>query len=200
MRFVVFILVALFGGIIDLVTKELAFSSPRLEHGGKIVVIEGWFDLLRSENQGSAFGLFWGALPFFMAISGIAFVVLVYFVHVAPKEARLGPAILGLLLAGVFGNFWDRTAHVNTLGVAPEGSTVVRDFLSVHTPDSGIAHDLLLRIFKSTHWPVFNAADVFICIGAFAIVIGLWREDRKKAKATPPPAPAGPAPAPAPAT
>lgn len=196
-RWLVFLLVAAFGLAIDIGSKDAAFAHKVLAAGGKVPLIDGWLDLHLSVNRGAAFGLFWGKQSFFLLISGIAFVALVYFVHQSERTARLGPAVLGLVFAGVGGNFWDRCVHV-----LPDGNTSVRDFIYAHTPETGRAHDFCVRVFGSSQWPTFNAADIFICVGAGAIVIALWREDRLRAEreaTTPPPTPAPPAAAPAPA-
>jgi signal peptidase II len=184
-RWILFIVTAALGLFLDLGTKEWAFADPSLlplGSGRTIPVIAGWFDIQLSENRGAAFGILYGNLPFFLLISAIAFVAIVYFIHVAPRAARLGPALLGLIFAGVAGNFFDRCVF-----------TKVRDFLYVHAPPQGTARELAMKVFGQADWPNFNLADAYICVGAIAIVIGLWRDDRKKL------APAAePAPSPAP--
>jgi signal peptidase II len=63
---------------------------------------------------------------------------------------------LGMVIGGAIGNVIDRVR----LGA-------VFDFLDVHA----FGH----------HWPAFNVADSFICIGAFLIIIdGLCTKDCKK--------------------
>jgi signal peptidase II len=192
---VIFVVAAVVGLALDLGSKSWAFSQERLHAwGSHIPVIPGWFDIALSENPGAAWGLLSGKHTFFLVISVAAFLALTYFVHTAPKNAKGGPVVLGLVLAGVAGNFYDRCA-----------SGLVRDFLDCHTPDAGFFHDVVAKLFGRTHWPTFNVADMYICLGAGAIVVLFWREEKKakalaaatKPEATPAPAPVAAPPEPA---
>jgi signal peptidase II len=177
-RWISYILAGSLGLLLDLGTKNAVWETKRLDApGSKIPVIEGWFDLERSINQGAAWGLLWGQHTFFLLISVVAFLAITYFVHTSPKKAWKGPLVLGLVLAGVGGNFFDRAMYGH-----------VRDFLDWHTPDVGSVHDMFEKTFGRTHWPTFNVADIFICIGAGALVILFWKDDKAKAPAAPPPA------------
>lgn len=178
-RWVVFSVALVCGAALDLISKALAFEAlPHLQDTQ--VVIEGWFSFTHATNRGAAFGLFEGQHTFFMTVSVVAFVAVPYFVHTSPRNRRglLNATILGLILAGVIGNFWDRVVH-----------GFVRDFLDVHTPDSGAVHDFFARWFKSTVWPTFNVADIFITVGAISMVLFQPREEAKPRS----PAPAPPA-------
>ena len=185
-RWIAYVAAASGGLALDLGSKEWAWQNSALQpYGSHISVIPGWFDFSRSVNQGAAWGLLWGQYEFFLIVSVVAFLAITYFVHTAPKKAWLGPLVLGLVLAGVGGNFFDRAMYGH-----------VRDFLDAHTPDQGGAHDFIERLFGRTHWPTFNVADVFICIGAGALIVLFWKDDKAK-KAAAPAAPAAAAPAPA---
>jgi signal peptidase II len=174
-RWVLFLVSAALGLGLDLGSKSWAFEHPALKppkpYGSHLSVIPGWFDIALSENPGAAWGLLYGRHTFFIVISIAAFLAITYFVQTAPKHARLTPVILGLVFAGVAGNFYDRCA-----------GGVVRDFLDAHTPDAGMVHDLVEKLFGRTHWPTFNVADIFICVGAGATVLVFWREERKTRK------------------
>ncbi|MEZ0229932.1 MAG: signal peptidase II [Planctomycetota bacterium] len=183
MRWISYIVAASLGLLLDLGTKEAAWRSAALDKpGSRIVVVDGWFDLVRSENQGAAWGLLWGAHTFFLIVSIVAFLAITYFVHTSARKAWKGPVVLGLVLAGVGGNFFDRAMYGH-----------VRDFLDWHTPDVGSAHDLFEKVFGKTHWPTFNVADIFICIGAAALVILFWNDDKAKKAAAAAPLAAPPA-------
>lgn len=180
-RWVVFLLALLLGTTLDLLTKVIAFDALKAP-GDTHVVIEGWFSYTHATNKGAAFGLFQGQHTFFMVVSILAFVAVPYFVHTTPRSTRglITALVLGLILAGVTGNFWDRVVHGH-----------VRDFLDVHTPDSGTAHDLCEKLFGRHVWPTFNVADVFITCGALALVVFLGKDERPAAKgAETPPVPA----------
>lgn len=174
MRWFLYVASALLGIVLDLGSKEWAFEyNPDLKTAGhRIDVVATWFDIQLSVNQGAAWGMFWGRHTFFLVVSVIAFLAITYFVHTAPGGARRGPVILGLVFAGVFGNFWDRVNY-----------GYVRDFLHCHTPDAGSAHDLVMKVFGHTEWPTFNIADMFICVGAGSLVLLFWREEKKAAAA-----------------
>jgi signal peptidase II len=175
-RWISFVAAALIGLVLDLGSKEWAWQHPSLQnYGSKIDAISGWFDFVRSVNQGAAWGLLWGQYTFFLVVSAIAFLAIVYFVHTAPPKAWKGPLVLGLVFAGVAGNFFDRAMYGH-----------VRDFLDAHTPDSGAAHDLCEKVFGRTHWPTFNVADIFICIGAGALVLLFWKDEKAKKPEHPP--------------
>ncbi|MEZ6183638.1 MAG: signal peptidase II [Planctomycetota bacterium] len=172
-RWVLFFVALVLGVALDLVSKEKAFAALP-NPGDSRVVLDGWFNLSHATNFGAAFGLFEGRHTLFMLMTILAFVGVPYFVHTAAPRAWGLIATLGLILAGVIGNFWDRVVH-----------GFVRDFLDVHTPPSGTVHDLFDSVFGQTVWPTFNVADIFITGGAIAMVF-LWGE-----KPAPKPAPEG---------
>ena len=190
MRWVWFSAVAVLGTALDLFTKWIMFS--RLKMGEPHELIPGILYLELSLNEGAAFGLFPGQIAFFIIVSAIAISAMIYFVATAEPDARLLPLTLGLLLAGVCGNLYDRVA---------DGK--VRDFILVRC-DHEPVHGWLMTVFGKSQWPNFNVADTCICVGAALIVIIFWRDERRekrekaaaeaaeKAKAdpAPPPAPA----------
>lgn len=172
MRWILFLLALVLGTALDLGTKHVAFE--RLPAYGQSYPVTSWFAFTHAENPGAAFGMFAGQHDFFMLVTIIAFVAVPYFVHTAPARSRGIPIVLGLILAGVVGNFWDRI----TFGV-------VRDFLDVHTPPSGALHDFFMSTLGKTVWPTFNVADVFITCGAAAMVLFFGREDAPAATKDP---------------
>jgi signal peptidase II len=181
-RWISFLAAATIGLAFDLCSKDWAWEHPELKNYGKIDVIPGWFDFMRSTNQGAAWGLLWGQYTFFLVVSVVAFLAIIYFVHTGPKSGWKGSLVYGLVFAGVAGNFLDRAMYGH-----------VRDFLHAHTAETGALHDITMKVFGRTEWPTFNVADIFICIGAGALVVVFWRDDRaKKAQAVtaaaPPPA------------
>ena len=112
MRWAIFVAAAVIGLTLDLGTKTWAFAQESLWHPyAHIPVVEGWFDIALSKNPGAAWGLLAGRHTFFLIISVAAFLAITYFVHTAPKTSKLGPIVLGLVLAGVSGNFYDRCAE-----------------------------------------------------------------------------------------
>jgi signal peptidase II len=103
------------------------------------------------QNTGGAFSLFAGSssafrLPFFLLVSVVAIVVLLYFVgKVEPRQWLLLLA-LGGILGGALGNLVDRIV-----------AGVVTDFLDLH--------------WHGYHWPAFNVADSCISTGMVILLI-----------------------------
>lgn len=157
-RWAVFCAALAFGTILDLGTKSYFFAT--LGKVGQRHDITSFFALTKATNPGAAFGMFKDQHTFFMLVTLAAFVCVPYFLHTARRKPLGAGLVLGLILSGVVGNFWDRMA----IGE-------VRDFLDFHTPPTGTLHDLFAKVFGSTIWPTFNVADVFITGGAILILI-----------------------------
>lgn len=180
-RWIIFIVTALIGLWMDLASKSWAFTHPDMSYNpdGRpqkfLQVIDGWFDFALAMNKGAAFSMFWGQSTFFMIISVVAFLALIYFVHTSEPGRWFGPFIIGLVFAGVAGNFWDRCVH--------DG---VRDFISVHTPDDGF-----LFLSARHDYPTFNVADIWIFAGAITMAIAAWRNGPDEKKDGEPEAPEG---------
>ncbi len=137
-------------------------------------------------NRGGAWGLLHDASenirkPFFLAVSvlAIAFIVSLYS-RLAPGQRALKWG-LPLVLGGALGNLSDRIIR----------SSVV-DFIDfradwIEGMNRGIAK--LSKGWTITdHWPTFNVADIFICIGVGLMAIDMITSRRKP---EPPPKRAG---------
>lgn len=145
--------------MIDQTTK--AWAVRKLRFGGDMNVIDGFLNFVYAENTGVAFSMLddhgttgrWGL----SVIAGIAAVlVLFYFWRIPRTNDRLLGA-LALLLAGIVGNLTDRIR----LGF-------VVDFIQVHYKDS-------------FYYPVFNVADMAICVGAGLLIIDMfWTKKEEK--------------------
>ena len=107
-----------------------------------IDVIPGVVRLRYTTNTGGAFGLFGGqAWLFFAATLVVCLVILAASTRLGSASTAVG---LGLILGGALGNLTDRLIR------GPRG---VIDFIDFRV------------------WPVFNAADSAIVVGAFVIVV-----------------------------
>lgn len=171
-RWIAFWITVVIGAAVDLWSKFWAFEQSGLVYSSSgprdtIQIIPGWLDLILAKNDGAAFSLFAGQFNFFMVISVVAVFVLVYFTHIAKKHVILVSINLGLILAGVIGNFWDRVVFES-----------VRDFIVVHTPDTGF-----LFIDGRHEWPTFNVADIWICVGAGVVAVLNWNEEEAEGEA-----------------
>lgn len=121
-------------------------------------VIPGLFDLVHVLNKGAAFG-FLAELEgnmqtyFFIAVTGLAIVLIVHLLRTVNREDNYLFAALGLILGGALGNLVDRIR----LGM-------VIDFLDVY--------------FRDHHWPAFNAADMAISAGAILLLVSFYKKKR----------------------
>ena len=148
--------------MIDQTTK--AWAVRRLRFGGDMNVIDGFLNFVYAENTGVAFSMLddhgatgrWGLAT----VATIAAVlVLFYFWRIPRTNDRLLGA-LALLLAGIVGNLTDRVR----LGF-------VVDFIQVH--------------YQDWYYPVFNVADMAICVGAGLLILDMFwtkKEDKKEDK------------------
>ena len=162
LAWVLFLVPALGGLSLDLYTKAYAFShlqpveqfdvtDPRPR---EVVYIKDYLHFVAHENRGAVFGLGQGQRPLFLVVSAVAVGMLVY-LFVRSGRQRLYAFVLGLLMAGVLGNLYDRAAlgHVRDMIYALPGITI------------GTA-DNPKPIFP---W-VFNIADSCLCVGVFLML------------------------------
>lgn len=119
--------------------------------GESIPIIEEVFHLTYILNPGAAFGMFAHNRLFFIAIAVIVIGIIVW----ARREILASPwevkAGCGLFLGGAIGNLIDR---------ARQG--------------------LVIDFFDFRIWPVFNIADIAICIGVGLIIWNLLKTELKR--------------------
>ena len=142
--------------MVDQTTKAWAVRTLRFQ--GDRTIIQGFFDLVYTENPGIAFGQLqeggsFGRWFFVVLAIVAAAAVFYYFVRTPRNDDRVLGAC-ALLLAGIAGNLTDRAR----LGY-------VIDFIVLH------AH--------SYHWPTFNVADACITIGALLLAYDLVFDKKK---------------------
>ena len=146
----------------DLVTKHLVFQRLPDAHSDPIVVIDGFIQIVHSENRGGVFGLFQGS-GMWLLFGIAAGLLVIWFAH--RRENRVWPlqVALGLIMAGAIGNVFDRLVF-----------GYVRDFIDV-------------CYWPGKHWPAFNVADSGICVGAVYLAVHAFLfapkpDDKKKGK------------------
>ncbi|MCM0754455.1 signal peptidase II [Desulfovibrio aminophilus] len=138
----------------DLITK--AVVQAKLELWESRTVIPGFLDLVHVTNKGAAFGFLnrvditWQT-AFLVAVTLLAVGVMVHLLRQASDQETFLVAGLGLILGGALGNLVDRLRY---------GEVV--DFLDFYVGD--------------WHWPAFNVADIAITLGAFCLLISLYRK------------------------
>ena len=119
--------------------------------GESIPIIEEVFHLTYILNPGAAFGMFAHNRLFFIAIAVIVIGIIIW----ARREILASPwevkAGCGLFLGGAIGNLIDRARH-----------------------------GLVIDFFDFRIWPVFNIADIAICIGVGLIIWNLLKTELKR--------------------
>ncbi len=149
-----FALVTVISLILDQVSKIYIDSNFAI--GESHAVIGNFFHITYVRNPGAAFGILSDSamrVPFFLSISVIATLGILWYVRKVTADKQWQLAALGLILSGALGNFIDRSR----LGE-------VIDFLDVH--------------WYNYHWPAFNVADSAICVGVGIMLICTWHEER----------------------
>lgn len=133
---------------LDQFTKYLAVEGLR----GKrpFVILPGVFELRYLENQGAAFGVLQGKRTFFLVVTLLMILLLIYVYGRIPLRKRFF-ALHGIciaLFAGAVGNCIDRAAN-----------DYVIDFF----------------YFSLINFPIFNVADIYVtCAMAVFVVLFLF--------------------------
>lgn len=154
-------LIALLVFAFDRWTKHLV--ETRLAPYGSYVVIPGFFDIVRSENTGVAFGLFTNAesqykVALLIIFSIGALAMLAWLLWRNRGSEPYSQLAIALIFGGALGNVFDRIRF---------GS--VTDFLDFYA--------------GSYHWYTFNVADTSISIGAGLLLLGMLRKSAVERKA-----------------
>ena len=144
---------------LDRITKRLV--ETRLSFDDSVKVIPGFFDIVRSQNRGVAFGILndsefeWRTA--LLIVASLAAIVVVSWILRKPagltKWSFWG---LTLVLGGAAGNLYDRMA-------------------------SGQVTDFLLVYLGSYQWPAFNVADSAIVVGSGLLLLDMLRPKRQAA-------------------
>jgi signal peptidase II len=144
---------------LDRVAKWIV--ETRVSSADTYTVIPGFFDIVRAQNRGVAFGLFnestfeWRT-TLLVLVSIVAVVVVSAIIW---KARRLDPLSLwgfALILGGAGGNLFDRAL-----------SGRVTDFLDFY--------------IRGYHWPAFNVADSALVVGCGLLLLDMLRPQRQAA-------------------
>jgi signal peptidase II len=157
---------AVIGVAVDLWTKALAVRHLKDDVAYRF--LPGWLHFTYTENHGAVFGIAQGARPVFLVVS-VGAICFLLFLFMTSGRARLYQLILGMLLAGVIGNMYDRV-----------GYGYVRDM--IHGLPASHWPDWLVAYFPSAWQPapgtraevfpwIFNLADTFLCVGVAAMLL-----------------------------
>lgn len=144
--------------IVDFISKKLILNEFRLY---EVVPLVPYFNLTYAQNPGAAFSFLadhdgWQRW-FFATIAIVISAVLIFMMYRTSSKNKLSNIAYALIIGGALGNLYDRLAY-----------GFVVDFIDFYVGD--------------WHWPTFNLADTWICIGAALIIIeSFFPDDKKKA-------------------
>jgi signal peptidase II len=154
-RFFLFFFVSLFLIIFDQWTKHLAVAF--LKGGAEITLLPRVLYLLYVENPGAAFGILRGQQFFFLLITIVVLLGILYTVWKIPSSFHSGQAemeksrsyfplfwALCFVFSGAIGNCIDRQLRA-----------YVVDFI----------------YFSPIDFPVFNVADIYVSVSAFLLLL-----------------------------
>ncbi len=127
----------------DQAVKQWAFTVLKAQ--ATIPVVDGVFHFTYVENRGAAFSLFSGLNSpwIFAALAVIVSLVIFFVLKKGLMQTWLGKLSLLLISAGALGNAVDRVTR-------------------------GFVVDMF--DFRLIHFPVFNVADILICVGGVLFV------------------------------
>ena len=148
-----YIIAAIVMIVLDQVVKYWALTSLQAQH--TIPLIENVFHLTYVENRGAAFSLLaqFDSRLIFVALAVIITIAIFIVLRIDYIQTALGRWSLVLVAAGALGNAIDRVIH-------------------------GFVVDLF--DFRLIHFPVFNVADIFICVGGVLFVIYFMFQHKDK--------------------
>lgn len=152
---------------VDLWTKSIAFDRLAIAApDGRITsrtypFIPGWIDFTVTKNYGAVFGIGVGQRALFVLVSATAIVFLFYLFAWSGRQ-RFYQFILGMLMAGVLGNLYDRLMF-------------------------GYVRDMIKGL---PQWPnlfpwIFNVADSLLCTGVGLMLIYTLFFQPQQSKAQP---------------
>jgi signal peptidase II len=122
------------------------FVQGHMELGESIPLISHVFHLTYIMNPGAAFGILEYQHTFFLGIVVILFAAYLIMRRRIPKNPVYFPIGIGMVLGGALGNAIDRVRYQGVV-----------DF------------------FDFRVWPIFNVADIAICVGMALILWYFWR-------------------------
>ena len=137
---------------LDQLTKSLIESILQLHES--IELIPGFFSLTYARNTGAAWSMLAGQMTFFIVLTSAVLCGLIWLMVKTPKESTWTRISFSLIMGGAIGNFIDRISF-----------GYVRDFL-----------DFILFGYD---FPIFNVADMALCIGValLALVMLMDKEE-----------------------
>lgn len=147
-----YFIIIVFVVALDQLTKYLIKAN--LDLNSTIPLLDGIFHITYIQNSGAAFSMFQNKTGFLIAMQlTVITIVLVYLIKRQKKEHWCLLVSLSLIAAGGIGNLIDR---------AMNGYVV--DFLDFR------------------FWPIFNVADISVCVGCGLLVLYMFFVEPKRNK------------------
>lgn len=137
--------------IIDRITKALALKH--LATGSVKTLLPGILSFAYVENRGMAFGMASGMVWLLIVLTAAVLAILAFYLIRHPEEPKLLRTGLWFVMGGGLGNLYDRIAY-----------GYVVDFIRTDFID----------------FPVFNVADIFVCVGAAMVVLAVLMAEKRK--------------------
>ncbi len=155
----VYYIIALVVLVIDQVTK-ISFEKWLVTEFNSVPVIEPVLNWTLAYNRGAAFSFLanqGGWQKWFFAILGLMVSLFILsYLRKIPKNAKVLSFGLALVLGGAVGNVIDRILYGHVI-----------DFIHVHYADVW-------------HYPIFNVADIGICVGMALVVVDMLFLEKKR--------------------
>ena len=149
------LVVAFFSLLLDQLSKFWIDTQILAER--TMISVTDYFNLIKVWNKGVSFSMFNGygdsGSIILCGVATVISAILLYWMYHEDRKIKIFG--LGLIVGGALGNVVDRL-HFGA----------VMDFLDFH--------------YENHHWPAFNLADSFICVGAFLLIILEINDGRKK--------------------
>lgn len=144
--------------MLDLFTKWLVVSHFELYESVNILPI---FNLTYVRNYGAAFSFLadhsgWQKY-FFVLIAVVISALLLFWLAKTPRQKILVNSAYALIIGGALANMTDRLYH-------------------------GFVVDFLDFYWQIYHYPVFNVADIAICVGAGLLILDYLKNERKQVR------------------
>lgn len=142
--------------ILDLLSKYIVTQNFELYESVNILPI---FNLTYARNTGAAFSFLadhsgWQKY-FFIVLAIVISAVLVYFLKKNSANQKLQNSAYALIIGGALANMVDRAYN-------------------------GFVVDFFDFYWQDWHYPVFNVADIAICIGAGLLALDAFKNSEKK--------------------
>ncbi|MDG2951750.1 signal peptidase II [Exercitatus varius] len=142
---------------IDLLTKYIVTQNFELYESVNVLPI---FNLTYARNTGAAFSFLaehggWQKY-FFIVLALVISAVLVYLLRKNSAQQKLQNSAYALIIGGALANMADRAYN-------------------------GFVVDFFDFFWREWHYPVFNVADIVICVGVGLLILDSFKNGEKKA-------------------